>query len=117
MFSLNQGDTYFENVISKNENDSTLAASCVQDKKTGDLILKLVNGGEETKTMGVNLNIFGKIVANAQMDVLVASADSENTFDKPAAIKPLQSQFKASKTFEYKAPPMSLTVIRIKTRS
>jgi alpha-N-arabinofuranosidase len=117
MFSLNQGDTYFENVISKNESDSTLAASCVQDKKTGDLILKLVNTGEETKMMAVNLNVFGKIITNAQMDVLMASADSENTFEKPAAVKPVQSLFKAGKTFEYKAPPMSLTVIRIKTKS
>jgi alpha-N-arabinofuranosidase len=117
MFSLNQGDTYFENVISKNESDSTLAASCVQDKKTGDLILKLVNTGEETKMMAVNLNVFGKIITNAQMDVLMASADSENTFEKPVAVKPVQSLFKAGKTFEYKAPPMSLTVIRIKTKS
>jgi alpha-N-arabinofuranosidase len=116
MFSVNQGDTYFDNVISKNESDSTLAGSCVQDKKTGDLILKLVNAGEEAKNMAVNLNVFGKIIANAKVEVLMASADSENTFEKPAVVKPVQSPFKASKTFEYMAPPMSLTVIRIKTK-
>jgi alpha-L-arabinofuranosidase len=117
MFSLNQGDTYFDNVISKNENDSTLAASVVQDKKSGDLILKLVNAGEEAKNMTVNLSVFGKIIANAEVEVLTAAPDSENTFEKPAAIKPVRSPFKASKIFEYKTLPMSLTVIRIKTKS
>jgi alpha-L-arabinofuranosidase len=116
MFSLNQGDTYFDNVISKNENDSTLAASVVQDKKSGDLILKLVNAGEEAKNMTVNLSVFGKITANAEVEVLTAASDSENTFEKPAAIKPVKSPFKANKTFEYKMPPMSLSVIRIKTK-
>jgi alpha-N-arabinofuranosidase len=116
MFSVNQGDTYFDNVISKNESDSTLAGSCVQDKKTGDLILKLVNAGEGAKNMTINLNLFRKVIANAKAEVLMASADSENTFEKPAVVKPVQSPFKASKTFEYMAPPMSLTVIRIKTK-
>jgi alpha-L-arabinofuranosidase len=117
MFSLNQGDTYFDNVISKNESDSTLTASVLQDKKSGDLILKLVNAGEEAKNMTVNLSMFGKVIANAEVEVLTAAPDSENTFEKPAAIKPVKSPFKASKTFEYKVPPMSLSVIRIKTKS
>ena len=50
MFSANQGDFYFDKVISKDKKDTTLAASCVQDSKTGDVILKMVNFGQYTKT-------------------------------------------------------------------
>jgi hypothetical protein len=34
MFSTNQGDYYFDKVISKDNKDTTLAVSCVQDSQT-----------------------------------------------------------------------------------
>jgi alpha-L-arabinofuranosidase len=61
MFMTNQGDYWFDKVISKNESDTTLAASCVQDSKTGDVILKMVNYSDTGKPMKVNLGKFGKI--------------------------------------------------------
>ncbi|HJV77324.1 MAG TPA: alpha-L-arabinofuranosidase C-terminal domain-containing protein [Paludibacter sp.] len=115
MFSANQGNLYFDKVISKNEKDSTLAASCVQDAKTGDIILKMVNFGKESNPMKVNLGSFKKIVSVAEQTVLAGKGDDENTLENTQKIVPTKSVIKVSKTFEYAVPAMSLTVIRIKT--
>jgi alpha-N-arabinofuranosidase len=116
MFMTNQGDTYFNNVISKDVKDSTLAASCVYDSKNGDLILKMVNAGNVDKPMKINLSNFKNIIADAEKSVLTGSADAENTFENPKNVVPLISMLKVSSKFEYSVPSMSLTVIRIKTK-
>jgi alpha-L-arabinofuranosidase len=116
MFSVNQGNVYFDKVVSTDLSDSTIAASCVQDKITGDVILKLVNAGSAPKVMKVDLTGFKKINLTAEQTILTGPADAENTFDKPHAVFPVKSAFKASKTFAYTTLPMSLTVIRIKVK-
>lgn len=113
LFSANQGDVYFNNVILKNEKDTTLAASCVQDSNTGDIILKLVNTGNNSCIFHINLAGF-KILPDAEMTLLTGNADDENTFETPNRVVPRLSSFKVSSKFEYSATAMSLTVIRIK---
>jgi alpha-L-arabinofuranosidase len=115
LFSVHHGDYYFDKIITKNDQDSTLAASCVQDSKTGDVILKLINYAEESKTMKVNLSKFGKIPAEAEKIVLSGNPDDENTFENLQKVVPVSSKMNVSKSFDYAAPPMSMTVIRIKT--
>jgi alpha-L-arabinofuranosidase len=116
MFSANQGDYYFDKVIAKDEKDINLAASCVQDSKTGDIILKLVNYNESAKPMKVYLGRFGKIATEGEQTVLAGSSDTENTFANTKNIVPKSSIIKISKSFGYSAPAMSLTVIRIKQK-
>ena len=117
MFSTNQGDYYFDNVISKEAKDSTVAASCVKDSKTGDIILKLVNVGNQSKIMNINLSGFKNILPDAEKTLLTGNTDAENTFENPNNVVPLLSAFKASSKFVYSAPAMSMTVIRIKSKS
>ncbi len=116
MFSVNSGDIYFSNVITKDNKDSALAASCVQDSKTGDIILKLVNFGKEVKAMKVNLSGFKNINSLAEQTTLTGQADGENSMENSKNIVPVTSGFKAGKNFNYPVLPMSLTVIRIKTK-
>lgn len=116
MFSVNRGDVYFDNVVVINANDSTLAASCVQDSKTGDIILKLVNVGANTRIIKVDLKGFKKIFSIAEKEVLSGAADAENTLENAQNVVPVKSTFKASKNFQYETQPMSLSVIRIKTK-
>lgn len=116
MFSVNQGDYYFENVITKNDTDSTLCVSCVQDSKSGDIILKMVNYSTMAKSLKVNLSPFKSIVFNAEQTVLSGAADAENTFENSQNVIPVKSTVKIKKVFDYSAPAMSLTVIRIKTQ-
>lgn len=117
MFSANQGDTWFGKVVSYNTSDSALAASCIQDSKNGDVVLKLVNYSADPKKMQVNLASFKNILPNAVKTVLAGHPDAENTFNNASQIMPVTAPFKVSKRFELSMPPMSLTVIRIKTRS
>lgn len=116
MFSANAGDIYFSNVVSKDNSDTALAASCVQDSKTGDIILKLVNFGTDNKIMKVNLSGFKKINPNAEQTILTGKPDAENNFENSKNVVPVTSVFKAGKNFDYQCLPMSLTVIRIKTK-
>lgn len=116
MFMNHQGDYYFDKVIDKDENNNMLAASCVQDSKTGDIIVKMVNAGNAPQTMKVNLNRFKTILPNAQLIIISGDEAAENTFENMEQITPVTSAFKASKAFECNAPAMSLTVIRIKTK-
>ena len=116
MFSTNQGDVYFSNVISRDTKDSAVAGSCVQDSKSGDIILKLVNAGDQTKNIKINLAGFKKFVSAAERIVLAGDADVANTFDNPQNIIPVTSAYRVSRTFDYGVPAMSLTVIRIKTK-
>ena len=114
MFSANQGDLYFDGVTSKNDQDSTLAASCVQDSKTGDIILKMVNFGNAIKPMKINLSAFKKLQKTAEQTILTGGENDENTLDNKTAVKPFTISVKLKKVFDYGAPAMSLTVIRIK---
>jgi len=114
MFMTNQGDYWFDKIISKNEADTTLAASCVLDSKTGDIMLKMVNYSDIGKPMKVNLGKFGKIVPQAEQTVLSGLPGDENTFENLQKVVPVTSVIEVAKSFDYIAPPMSLTVIRIK---
>ena len=115
LFSLNRGDYYFDKVIRKENSDSLLSASCVYDSRTGDIILKLVNAGKESKQVNVDLGGFGKFNPVAEKTELSGSADLANSFERPQNIFPVTSSFDVSKKFSYSVSPMSLTVIRIKT--
>jgi alpha-L-arabinofuranosidase len=115
MFMTNQGDTYFDKVITKDASDTTLAASCIQDSKTGDVILKLVNAGNESKTMKIDLSGFKNINLIAEQTLLTGDADAENSFENTQIIAPVKSTTRVSKNINYSAPEMSLTIMRIKT--
>jgi alpha-L-arabinofuranosidase len=116
LFSLNNGDYYFDKVILKDNADSLLAGSCVYDSKSGDIILKFVNAGKEQKQVKVDISRFGKFKPDAEKTELSGDADAVNTFENPQAILPAESQIKVNKKFHYTVSPMSLTVIRIKTK-
>ena len=116
MFSNNQGDLYFDNVVMKDQKDTTLAASCVKDSKSGDVILKLVNFSNTPKTMKIKLSGFGNLNTDAEQIILTGDGNAENTFENPQTIAPFVTSIKVKNSFEYASPGMSLTVIRIKTK-
>ncbi len=116
MFSTNQGDRYYSNIIAQEAGDTLHATSCVQDSQTGDIILKLVNAGKDVKVMKINMASFKSILPDAEVMVLSGDSEAENTFENPRNVVPSVSALKVRKAFEYNAPAMSLSVIRIKTK-
>ncbi len=121
LFSLNSGDRYYHNIVSFNGDaaglkDSTLAASCVTDSKTGDVIIKLVNAGATSAVSSLKLSAFGKLAAKADMYVLKGEPGMKNTFQQPQLVMPASSQVAVKNGMQYELPASSLTVIRFKKR-
>lgn len=115
MFMSNQGDLYFDKVVEVAQNDTTLAASCVFDSQSGDIILKMVNAGDSIKTMKVNLSRFKQMIPEAKLTLLEAGCEAENTLGNPENVVPELSDFTVQKKFDYEVPAMSFSLIRIKT--
>ncbi|HEY5508897.1 MAG TPA: alpha-L-arabinofuranosidase C-terminal domain-containing protein [Paludibacter sp.] len=115
LFSVNHGDTYYSNVVSTaNANDSTLAYSCVKDSQTADVILKLVNVGNASSVMKIDLSGFKGLSSKATCTVLTGDGKASNSFENPTTVLPVSSELKVGKTITYSTLPMSLTVIRVK---
>ena len=116
LFSVNNGDTYLPTSVNSAAKSSDFSASAVRDSKTGDLILKFVNGAATTKSLQIELKGAKNVSPNATKIVLTGSdADVVNEDGKTPAVAPQTSTFTISPTFEYEAPANSLTVIRIPT--
>jgi len=115
LFSANQGDTYYSNVIKLPVScDSTLAVSCVRDSKSGDVILKLVNVSKSPQLLKINLSNFKGLTTTATRTILSGQFDWKNSFESVDKIKPSTVEIKMNKVTEYLAQPFSITVIRVK---
>jgi alpha-L-arabinofuranosidase len=117
LFAVNQGDVYIPGIISLNRPgaraDSTLAASCVQNSETGDVILKIVNAGPQAATAMAKLSGLGMMAANAKIDVLQGQPSDKNTIDQQKNIIPSHAEISVAQLNGYVVPPYSLSVIRI----
>ncbi len=117
LFSVNSGDWYYSNAVAfrstKAGADTLLAASCVKDSKSGDIILKIVNAGNEPEDAFVHLKGLGALQSQAELYVLTGARDGKNSFEEPALIAPARSALVVKGSFSYNAPPYSLSVIRV----
>jgi alpha-N-arabinofuranosidase len=116
LFSVNQGDLYYSGIVTGDPNDSTLAASCVKDSKSGDVILKIVNAGSNSSPVKIDLSGFGSINSKAVLKVLRGKPDEKNTFQDPSTLVPVTSDMIVKKITTYAVPPYSLSVIRIRSK-
>jgi len=120
MFSLNCGDIFFPATIAAPPGDDNrqkyFASSCVKDSRTGDIILKLVNGSSNAIPAQVKLAQLGPIQPQATRVVLSGDPAGFNSLKHPDAIVPATTEFTAGESFACTAPPNSLTVIRMKAR-
>lgn len=117
LFSVNRGNRYFDQVVThENKENNVLASSCVQDSKTGDVVLKFVNPTDKATRMCVDLKPFRRIKSKAVLTVMTGHKDMKNTREEPDNVIPVESEFKAGKKFDYELPPYSVSLIRMKTR-
>jgi len=120
LFSTNQGDTYIPNKIefinNKAGKDSTLAASCVKDNKTGDIILKIVNAGSNPAPAKIALTDFNISEKKASVKILKGNPDDKNTIVQPGNITPASTSISFAELEHYIAPAYSLSIIRFTAR-
>lgn len=115
VFGRNHGDYYWSDVFSEGDIDKKTATSCVEDSKSGDIILKMVNTTAEPHKAVADLSAFKKLGRKAVKTLLVAPPDLTNGQGQhlKADLRPVESKQKMSKHFSYDMPPYSITVIRI----
>ncbi|MBN8685646.1 MAG: alpha-N-arabinofuranosidase [Chitinophagales bacterium] len=114
LFSANRGDWYLNNMIRKDNRDTSLAASATADSKTGDIILKLVNTSNEKKTITADLSGY-KFSSVGLKIIMSGSPEQQNSFSQPDAIKPDYHKTVITKKMLVEVPAMSFILIRINT--
>jgi alpha-N-arabinofuranosidase len=99
--------------------ESGIYASAVIDRKTGEVILKIVNTSPETRNKTIQIKTSVKLNPKAVLTVLKdEKLNAMNTIDKPDAVKPVESEIALKgKSAELKLGPYSLNVVRIKLRT
>lgn len=96
----------------------SLYASAVVDKKTNEIILKVVNASGKAQQSDVVIDGVRKLNANATLTVLKGpSLDAVNSFTNPDNIKPNDQPIQAKgKKLTLSLAPYSFNVIRVKMR-
>ncbi|MEO6725598.1 MAG: alpha-L-arabinofuranosidase C-terminal domain-containing protein [Blastocatellia bacterium] len=92
-----------------------LYSSATLDKRTGEVILKVVNASATTREVSINLAGAGK-VGKAGKAFVMANADLtvENSLNEATKVVPVERQLPVSSgQFKYSLTANSLTVLRI----
>ena len=71
-----------------------LDATATRSADGGTLVLQVVNVGDQAIATTIRIDGFSGVDAIAQVTALSGPLDAVNTADKPAAIVPMQSQWK-----------------------
>lgn len=93
-----------------------LAASCVKETQTGDVILKLVNVTANPLRSQIKLPGLAQLQPTAMRTVLAGDLKAENNFRNPTTVLPTTGELPVSQSFACELPAHSLTVIRMKTK-
>ena len=118
LFSTNKGT----NVVTALRNGKALTGqdslyvSAVIDKKTNDVIIKVVNASGKEQTNVIQLDGFQKFASKGTVTTLQSSnLNSENSFAKPLNVAPAESSIPVKgKQIALTSAPYSLSVIRVK---
>ncbi len=114
LFSTNAGDSFLPADWNGGTLPATLAFSAVRESRTGDIILKIVNGGSSAHSLRFRLGGLDAAMLNASQTVLTDEDPSAfNSFENPRRIIPQTSSLNLQPEFEYTTTPFSLTILRI----
>jgi len=98
------------------QTESALAVSAVEDKASGEVILKIANAIDADMTTEFNLD--GVSAVSPKATALVMSGDSGaiNDLDEPDRISPKAREVRAGKKFNFTIPASSVQVLRLKVK-
>jgi len=114
VFGENRGDAWVSTTLATVPPGTKLAASTVRDSRSGDLIVKLVNGEAAAQPVAIRLAGAGKLPATAQRTVFGGpDADVANSDGTSPVVAPRDETVPLSADFTYEAPANSLTILRV----
>lgn len=113
LYGQHTGDIYIPNNMKlSNDQDGVrerIAASVVQDPKSNDIIVKLVNILPVAVNSAINLKDFDIYGNDAEVTLMKGKPDEKN-------LRPEKFLIPVSETTKAELPPYSFTIIRIKTK-
>lgn len=97
----------------------SLSASATRDEKSGEIILKVVNGADSPIDTEIDLQGGGRLSGSGRAIVLTSdSPTDENTFENPTKVSPKSEPFAVSGSrFTRTFPGNSFTVLRIPSQA
>lgn len=113
LFGQNAGDTSLPLTLASTTQAANLAASCVRDSASGDIILKIVSRAETPVSIQIDLTTVGEIESEADCTIVTGDPMAENSFGAAPTVMPQTSRLAVGKRFVYDAPAWSLSVIRV----
>lgn len=116
LFGLHQGDAHLTSAVEGLSSPAEFAVSTVRDGRTGDVIVKIVNGAPSAQPLRIDLSGLKSLSLKASKTVLAGEPLAVNSFEAPAHVAPVTSEIAVAPQFDYEAPSHSLTVIRLRTR-
>lgn len=117
LFSLNSGDTHLPATIEPSTEPARFTASTVRDSRTGDIVVKLVNGDSAPRALTLHFARTRGLPATALRTVFAdPSADIVNEDGKPPAATPQTATIRLAPDLPCEAPANSLTIVRLKTK-
>ncbi len=117
LFAIHRGDVVLPASFSGASPPTRLFAGAVRDEKTGEVILKLVNGAAEPQAVAVQLVGVKTVKPGAKAWLLTGEqlAD-ENSFDAPTKISPREVPVRiTSPGFQQTLPANAFMVLRVPT--
>ncbi|EDY85005.1 Alpha-L-arabinofuranosidase C-terminal domain family [Verrucomicrobiia bacterium DG1235] len=115
LFSVNGGDRGLEFSLTGLSEGEKLTASVVRDSKSGDLIVKIVNGGSEARTLAVDLSSGPR--ERYSLDDTVFGHDDADLVNEDGALPAVVSvagKGEVAAVFERVYPANSLTILRLR---
>jgi alpha-L-arabinofuranosidase len=112
MFGNNKGDIHLKSEIISDQ--KRLYVSSTIEKLTGDLIIKLVNGSNESSNLSVNIQGAQFLPKEGMLITLTGDSLAENTQASPLNIKPANILMTVGESFTWTVPAMSIQVLRVK---
>lgn len=115
LFGHNSGDRYLPTRLSSTNAPSTLAASAVRDSKTGEVMVKIVNGSDSRESIELDLaGRTGGMFRAVRTTLTGASADSYNEDGKELTVRPVGDEISLPSKSQLEVPANSLTVLRFR---
>jgi alpha-N-arabinofuranosidase len=118
MYAANQGTHVLRLAVDGSENNAAdgLYTSASLDQPRSEVIFKVVNATPAARTVRVQLDGAGSLVATGTLTVLgSAELAAENTLDQPTRVAPVEKSIAAtSGVFELPLDAQSFAVLRVK---
>jgi alpha-N-arabinofuranosidase len=111
MFSRNLGDE----ILSTTSADTAVQGCATRDRRTGEIVLKLVNPQTNAVPLKIEINGAAALAPKGNAITLSGAADQTNSLDHPRNVIPVTTAVRQVKPrFDYTLPPNSIVVLKLK---